>query len=209
MENNNKPAKIASIVLAAGCSSRLGQMKQLVPYKGQPLLARLCDLAVQVSDEVHCVLGYQAERLLSELADKQLNLVVNPDWGQGMSSSIAAGVKSLSHDVDAVMILLVDQWQLEAEHLNKLIQTWRNEPDNISLASGKPGVQEFHSNIIGPPVIFPCHYFLELEKLTGEQGAKPLIRKYSQKLKFVELPQAFNDLDTPEQLEQLQAYLNG
>ena len=207
MPSKKNTPKLAALVLAAGSSSRLGEMKQLVDYRGQSLLARACGLAIDSCEQVHCILGFQAERLLGELADKQVNILVNAHWRSGMSSSIAAGIRQVSEDIDAVLILLVDQWQLEASHIKRLIESWQKAPEKISLAC-KNAVGE-NNAAMGPPVIFPRRYFSELMELTGEQGARPLLRKHGRALNLMVLPQAFTDLDTPEQLRQLRAIDKG
>jgi len=207
MPTKKKTAKLAALILAAGSSSRLGEMKQLVLYREQSLLARATELAIDSCEQVHCILGFQAEQLLGELADKQVNVIINNKWHSGMSSSIAAGIRQVSDDIDAVLIILVDQWQLKACHIKRLIDSWQRAPEMICLAS--KDAEGEHNAVMGPPVIFPRRFFPELEKLAGEQGARPLLRKYRQALNLVALPQAFIDLDTPEQLRQLRAIDKG
>jgi len=130
-------------------------------------------------------------------------VVVNEKWQQGMSTSIAAGVKVLSDHIDGVMILLVDQWQLNIGHIESLKDQWMKIPENIIVAS-----RYYGENLRqGPPVIFPKKFFPQLIELTGEQGAKPILIKYHESIKSIEMSDAFIDLDTPEQLTVLQASL--
>lgn len=204
-------AQLAVIILAAGGSSRLGQAKQLVQYQGQPLIVRQVKQAKSVTNNVYCIIGCQAEAMADLLTPLNINVVENINWQQGMASSITVGVSALPKSIDAVMILLVDQWQISAKELHLLQQIWQQTWINENLDNKKPSTivlaSEYRGNDqqdkIGPPVIFPRRYFEELALLTGQQGAKVILNKHKEQLKKVEMPTAFIDLDTPEQLEQL------
>lgn len=197
--------KIALLLMAAGSSSRLGQPKQLIEIvekqkQSQSLLRRQITIMNSVSLSTNaasfCVLGSQREKLRTHLVNflpaKTLTLVDNPHWSHGLSASIAKGVSSLGSDIDAVLILLVDQWQLTAENLTSLILEWQQQPDKIHIAS--------HNDCISPPVIFPSSLFNELTLLSGDSGAKQVINKHMKNVILKEMPSAFVDLDTPEQL---------
>jgi len=137
----DKP-QLAVILLAAGKSSRLGQLKQLISCNGQSLLQKQCELALSVSETVSCVLGFKATQLQKHLSCKSLSkeiitledsklakvkLVVNNDWQKGMSSSIVTGITNLDKTVDGVLILLVDQWRLSKIELQVMISRWQND----------------------------------------------------------------------------------
>jgi len=198
-ENNN----IAIIMLAAGQSSRLGQMKQLITIKDKSLLEWQLEQALTVSNKVYCVLGFNAEEVKSRIDHLPIHTVINKAFSTGMASSIAAGVEALALDIKAVMIVLVDQWQLTSNDLIHHISCWKNSSHAIAVAQSKNLIGIDDREKIGPPVIFPQMYFKELTKLTGTQGAKPLLEKYQHNLLKVPLAQAFIDLDTPEQLSNM------
>ena len=202
--------KIALILMAAGSSSRLGRPKQLVQIKNkqQPLslLCRQISLMNNVCASIHgksfCVLGYQSSLLRSHLADyppaKTVSIIENNNWYQGLSSSIAYGVSKLEDDIDAVLILLVDQWQLTAADILNLIGLWQQQPENIHIAS--KGIN------LSPPVIFPRQFFKELMTFpqgNEDEGAKNVIKNNKSYVKSTDMPLAFIDLDTPEQLAAL------
>jgi molybdenum cofactor cytidylyltransferase len=196
----------AIIVLAAGQSSRLGQMKQLLPVKGKSLIEVQLALALNVTKNVYCVLGYQAEQVASRIDHLPITTIINSGWAGGMTSSIAIGVKALTPDINAVMIVLVDQWQLIASDLIHHRNHWWSNQDAIIVAQDKASAELKEK--VGPPVIFPQKYFAELMQLTGEQGAKPMLHKYQNALLKIPLVSAFIDVDTPEQLITMNKALN-
>lgn len=199
MLNNSDQHNLAVIVLAAGCSSRLGEPKQLVSFHEESLLLRQCKCALSISSNVTCVIGFQAELMKKILADLPINIVENEQWQNGLSSSIARGVSSLTENIEHVMLLLIDQWQLSASNLAIFQDLSRQHPDHIISAKN---AREAGGNI-GPPVIFPKYSFGDLTALTHGNGAKKVIEKYGSKLMTFELVSAFFDLDTPKQLAEL------
>lgn len=203
-----KPQKIALLLMAAGSSSRLGQPKQLVKLTttkrpAKSLLHRQVMLMTGLGDtfntKAYCVFGFQREVMTKHLATcslaGNLTLINSTYWQQGLSSSIAKGVDSLADDISAVLIFLVDQWQLTTVHLASLITQWLQAPEKIVIAS--------QAELLSPPVIFPRRYFDELKLLSGDEGAKRVIKENIAQVKRFDMPEAFIDLDTPEQLSAL------
>jgi len=205
--------KIALLLMAAGSSSRLGQPKQLVEItETQKLPRSLLHRQVTMMDNIcsstnakaYCVLGFESETMITHIGNctsaQHLTLIDNADWSQGLSSSIAKGVNSLGCDVSAVLVFLVDQWQLSFEDLTTLIEQWKKHPECIHVAS--------LNDSFSPPVIFPRRFFKELVELNGDEGAKKVIRDNIKHVKTIEMPAAFVDLDTPEQLIYLKNHAN-
>lgn len=207
MTKSVKPS-FAIVVLAAGQSTRLGQMKQLIDFKNISLIEFMLRQALTVTDNVYCVLGCNEQQVQARIDHLPIKTIINHNWSDGMASSIATGVAALAPETSAVMILLVDQWQLRAEDLNQHRSYWRDNPHAIIVAQKRCESSAEKNEKIGPPVIFPKRYFDELTQLNGEKGAKALLSKYSHKLLKLELSHAFIDLDTPEHLEQLQKSLH-
>lgn len=193
---NIKHNSLAVILLAAGGSERLGQPKQLVTINNESLLVRQSHLALSISEDVNCILGAEAKTMLSEVEHLPITGHINEQWQQGLSSSIAFGVSKLEKSVAAVMLLLVDQWQLREEHLSKLVKQWRMYPSNIHCVE----TLEENVKVIGPPVIFPSQYFASLKQLKKGDGAKKIINQFKDGVITHYMPEAFIDLDTPEQL---------
>jgi molybdenum cofactor cytidylyltransferase len=195
--------KLAIILLAAGASVRLGQSKQLVDINGQSLLARQGVMALSLTKKTYCVLGCAVDVHHQVIKNKPIKIVVNDHWQEGMATSIAAGAKALPSDVEAVMIILVDQWQLTANHIEKVAKLWMQFPEYIIAANHN----SLKAKQMAPPVIFPKKFFAQLSELKGNTGAKSILTKYHQWIKTIEIPEAFVDLDTPEQLAAMRSSL--
>ncbi|OKY26281.1 MULTISPECIES: nucleotidyltransferase family protein [Thalassotalea] len=192
-------SELAVIVLAAGSSSRLGQPKQLVEVQGNKLIARQCELALTLTNNVLVVVGCYAEKVSDAVNHLPVNVVNNPNWQQGMGSSIAAGINALPSTVKGVMLLLVDQWQLTAADLALTKQTWQQASNSIICARGKSGA-------FSPPIIFPRDYFKQLKHIPPDSGAKAIVNQHGDNVISLSLEAAFADLDTPEQLQHCLRY---
>ena len=99
---------ISAIILAAGQAKRFGSCKQLVPIDGKPLLQHVLDnLAQSKIDDVAVVLGAHADEIREQIRFGRARVVMNPDFADGMSTSIHAGLRAIQSD--AAMIVLADQ----------------------------------------------------------------------------------------------------
>lgn len=183
---------IAVLIMAAGASTRFGSPKQLAVFKGQTLVQRCIDSASAISPHsVVLVLGANHQDIETEVSGAQI--IVNQDWQQGLGNSIACGIKQIDSDVDAVLVLLADQVQISAEHIELMAQAFVG--DNIVSAS--------YSGLRGVPAIFPRCVFSQLQALTGDQGAKALLQNPPVALVEFALPEAALDIDRVEDLNQL------
>lgn len=191
--------KLEIIILAAGNSSRLGQAKQLVTLHGESLLTRQCKIAKKITANVSCVLGFQAQKMKQHIHDSSIKIVVNEQWQEGLASSISKGVAVIDEDTTAVMLMLVDQWQLEVKHYLRLKNRWLTKPEHIISAGQLINDKELTT----PPVIFPAYCFSHLVQLSSGSGAKSVIKRFHHHLISELMPEAFVDLDIPEQLQKL------
>ena len=179
--------KVAAIILAAGASTRLGEPKQLVTLGGERLLVRAVRIAKQAGcSPVVVVLGANAVDILEKCARlESADVVVNPNWAEGMASSIRCGVQRLGDTVDAAILMTCDQPAVTGKHLQRLIELCTDTPV-ASLYAGRRGV----------PACFPTADFLELSLLAGEEGARRLL----QSARAIELIGGELDIDTPQTL---------
>jgi molybdenum cofactor cytidylyltransferase len=189
---------LGAVILAAGGSSRLGQPKQLVLYKGRPLLVKTVEavLAAQAAPVV-VVLGAHAEKIRPFLESFPVVIVENPAWAKGMSSSLRAGLAALeaaAPGIGAVLIALCDQPHFSERSVARL---------RAALGGGKTIAATRHGENAGVPAIFIRSHFHELHALTGAEGARAIIAAHAATTACVDLPELVLDIDTPSDLARL------
>lgn len=196
-------SNIATIILAAGASSRLGQPKQLLEFKGKTLIRHAAETALATKCKpVIVVTGALHEELLSELKGLDIIAVHNDDWQKGMSTSIITGIgKAQEYNTEAVLIMLCDQPLITSGHLNALCSTFSGLEDGPIVATG-------YHEISGVPAVFPRKHFESLTQLQGEQGARELMKVHLTSLITVPFIQASIDVDTTEDYEKLKLGTN-
>lgn len=187
--------KTGVIILAAGGSSRMGSPKQLLQYRGQSLIRRAAETALEsIYDRVVVVIGNEAEQIKAEIDDLSVSVIENRAWRDGMSTSIRTGIDELAKDdPDAVVLMLCDQPFLTAEILNDLVFT--------HFKSTEPIVASTYDGIQGVPAFFTRQFFDELRSLTADEGARRVILKHQQSVATVAFPEGAFDVDTPDEYE--------
>jgi len=187
---------VHALILAAGGSRRLGRPKQLLRWQGRTLLERAIDDAREVlRGRVIVVLGAHAEPIRAAIDLSSVATVHNPDWQDGLASSLRSGIEALPASAAAVLILLCDQPLIGAAHLVTMLDAWRNEPGRI--------VASQYDLSCGVPALFPAAYFDRLKTLTGDKGAKPLLIEFDSCVIKIPLAQAELDIDTRSDFERL------
>jgi molybdenum cofactor cytidylyltransferase len=183
------------IILAAGSSSRLGRPKQNLVYKGKTLLQRAIETAIaSVCNPVITVLGANANVIWPTIEHYDINVAQNPDWNEGMASSIRAGMGELlkiNPSIQSVILMLCDQPFVDTYVINHLIMAKSKE--SIVVSS--------YGNATGPPVLFDAIYFQDLLTLKGAEGAKKIVQKYPDKVIEILFPHGSIDIDTMEDFE--------
>lgn len=191
--------RCAAVVLAAGASTRLGQAKQLIEVGGESLLRRTARLAVAAGcAPVVVVLGSEADRMRTELTGVGVETVVNPEWLEGMGSSVRYGVSALGTGnamPSDILLLVCDQPQLTGEHLQTLLAQ--------SAAGGAAITASQYGGRAGVPAVFAAEIVPELLQCTGDQGARDIIRRDATRVQLVPWPEGAVDVDRPEDLKAL------
>src|SRR5687768_15990826 len=128
---------ISGLVLGAGASSRFGQPKQLLPFRGKTLLGWVVSQAERATglDEIVVVLGRAADEIRQKVAFGNAKVVENPVFADGCASSYRAGIGALDPRSDAIMIILGDQPGIEPETIDRVADEWRGGEGQIALAS--------------------------------------------------------------------------
>ena len=192
--------RTAGIVLAAGESSRMGREKQLLTVGGETLLGRVLDACLASGlDEVVLVLGHEARRIRASLARFQdhprLTIVVNPRHGEGMSTSLIAGLRAVEESCDRVMILLGDMPHVTPDVIDRL--RLEAAASGCSLAAVSVRGRRAH------PVVIGREHFEAVRSLAGDRGARDLFRGHADDLCLVDAGERYQplDIDTPEEFE--------
>lgn len=192
---------VATIILAAGSSSRLGEPKQLLMSNGQTLVRQITETALSLkAGPVLVVLGANQALIQAELADLPIQRVENPVWQEGMASSLRAGLNSLPDTpVDSFLVLLTDQPFITPALLQQLIDTRRKT--NRGIVACQYGEADF----LGVPALFASRYRAAFLTLSGDVGARKLIKQYVDDCVAVPFPLATIDLDTKQDIENWQS----
>lgn len=188
----------AILILAGGESRRMGQPKQLLPLGSTTMLGRSLQMCLGSEiGPVWIVLGAKADKIRHSLPEADFQIVVNEGWKAGMGSSIAAGVKAIQQDpqVGEVMIVLADQVKLTSRSLQNFHAAYTASHKSIGVSVSKVGP--------GPPSIFDRRWFDALSHLSGDQGAKPVVKSNQSEALQIMHDHAGQDVDTPEDYRHL------
>lgn len=189
--------RIAALVLAAGQSRRMGGPNKLLEKIGPDALVRRAAeqaLASRAAPVV-VVTGHQRERVEAALSGLAVKFVHNPDYDDGLSTSLKVGIAALPEEVDGAIVCLADMPRIDAALIDRMIATFAPEHGGLIVVPTLEGKR-------GNPVLWARRFFPDLSALQGDVGARHLIGTYADAV--VELPVAnravFFDVDTPEAL---------
>jgi molybdenum cofactor cytidylyltransferase len=162
---------IAGIILAAGSSSRMGQTKQLLLWRGEPLVRHVARIALSAGlSPVVVVTGASADEVGTAVQDLPLSVVHNVNWKAGQSASIAAGINILPPETGGAIFLLADQPQVPDSLVKKLHQ--------VHVATLSPIVAPQVRGQRANPVLFDRRLFSDLLSLKGDVGGRTLFSQY-------------------------------
>lgn len=187
------PTNLHILILAAGASRRMrGRDKLLEPVRGVPLLRHLATEALATGLPVTVVLPPDRPERIAVLHGLSVNKVMATQAASGLSASLIAGIASIPQD-QAVMILLADLPEIDRIDLQRMATAQATAPDAILRGTAEDGTP-------GHPVLLPPWARAELEGLSGDEGARPLLKTHADRVRSVALParHATTDLDTPE-----------
>jgi molybdenum cofactor cytidylyltransferase len=162
---------VSAILLAAGQSKRMGQVKQLMPLGQSTIVERTIDnLLNSAISETIVVLGYRQEDVRKTIADKPVKIAINSDYQQGMSASIIAGLKQVDKRARAVLIALGDQPFVDSQTINSLVEAF--------IANKRGIITPVYQGRRGNPVIFAIRHKRELLNLKGDVGGREIIKRH-------------------------------
>jgi molybdenum cofactor cytidylyltransferase len=200
--DGTRPARagpVAAIVLAAGQSRRMGaDNKLLALVDGRPMVSHVVDaMLASHASPVIVVTGHEAEQVRAALGDRPVEWCHNPDYADGLSTSLRVGLDALPA-VDGVLIGLGDMPRVKAGQIDRLIAAF-NPTEGRSICV--PTVQGKRGN----PVLFATRFVPEMRELCGDVGARHLIGTYAEEVVEIEMDDdaALLDIDTPAALSAL------
>jgi molybdenum cofactor cytidylyltransferase len=194
--------RIAALVLAAGQSRRMGTLnKLLIGIDGKPMVRHVAE-AVQASaaGPVIIVTGHERERVEAALAGLPATFVFNPDYAQGLSTSVKRGLAALPAEIDGAIVCLGDMPLVEAAEIDRLIAAFNPVEGRAICIPTRRGKR-------GNPVLLAKSLFAELADIAGDVGARDLIAAHPERVAEVEMAGdgVVTDIDTPQALARLAA----
>lgn len=186
---------IGVVILAAGESKRMGVPKQILPIFGVPMLKYLVDEVLDTeAHPVTVVVGANKTKIVPLLENIPIGIIDNPDWQKGMGSSIKMGLVGsylITKGFDGLIFMTSDMPFVNAEVINKLINTAIEFPDKTIIASKYAGT-------LGIPVLYKKERFEDILDMKPEHGAKQFFNKYPDEIATVDFDLGAIDLDTKE-----------
>ncbi len=193
-----KPGRrLAAILLAAGRSTRMGGPNKLIAeISGRPLVRIAAEeLLASRARPVIVVTGHQRERVAAALKGLDVVLVHNPDYAEGLSTSLKAGVAAVPADADGAIVCLADMPQVDAGLIERLLGAFDPEKGALVVMPTTDGKR-------GNPIVWSRRFFPELTAIDGDVGARNLIAQYPEAIAEVPVTgkAALVDVDTPDAL---------
>ncbi|MHA1109258.1 MAG: NTP transferase domain-containing protein, partial [Alphaproteobacteria bacterium] len=164
---------IAVIILAAGRSRRMGALnKMIADIDGAPMISRVVDIVLKSSaDPVVVVSGNEPDTVRAALEGRNITFIHNPDYADGLSTSLKCGLDALDDEVDGALICLGDMPDISPSHLDKLIAAF--DP-----VEGRSICVPTFDGKRGNPVLWARRYFTEMANVAGDVGARHLIGEH-------------------------------
>lgn len=190
---------VSAILLAAGLSTRMGRPKPLLPWQDATLLEfQVAQLAAAGVGDIVVVLGHEADAV-REHVRQPARAVLNPDYAEGRASSLRTGATTTPDDVEAIVILGVDQPR-PAEIIARLLQEHRSRGNAITLPT--------HEAHRGHPIVLAGALLTELRQVQEQTlGLREVLEQYADAIVEVEFetPVVLLDLNTTADYERARA----
>ncbi|MGH6925718.1 MAG: NTP transferase domain-containing protein [Propylenella sp.] len=187
---------VAAIILAAGQSRRMGgPNKLLARFGGEALVRRVAERALaSKADPVIVVTGHKAAEISAALDGLDVRVVHNPDFADGLATSLKAGLQVVPEQAGGALVLLADMPEITTAVIDRLIAAFRARPEPAIVLPTIAGKR-------GNPVLWSRAFFPELMTVTGDTGARHILARHEEAVERVEIGAAAGvDVDTPEAL---------
>ncbi len=198
---------VSAVLLAAGESRRMGESnKLLLPFRGQSFIAHItAQLLASEIEELLVVTGHEPEAIQQALAGQSVRLVHNPDYVQGMTTSIRTGVQAADPKADGLMICLSDLPFIEASDYTELIRRFQQMDRQEAPVIVRPVYEQQPGN----PVLFSSFFREEILAHEKMEGCRGLIKQHRDRVRLVPMPNdhTLRDIDTPDEYERYRSQL--
>ncbi|MCR9070354.1 MAG: molybdopterin-binding/glycosyltransferase family 2 protein [Alphaproteobacteria bacterium] len=192
--------RIGALILAAGQSRRMGkENKLLAQVDGKPMVRHVADaVAASKATSTTVVLGHEADAVRAALADLKLSYAYNPDYAEGLSTSLKAGLAAVGDDVDGVIVCLGDMPRIGTATIDRMIAAFDPVEGRSIVVPTRRGKR-------GNPVLFAKRFFEEMGGVSGDVGARHLIGNHEDIAVEIEVDDesVLTDVDTPEALARI------
>ena len=183
---------ITAILLAAGQSKRLFNQNKLIKnYKGKPLINHAVQSIIKSKiEKLIIVLGFEYLKVKKKInKNKKIKFVINHNYTRGIASSIKCGLKKISNKSDGFIIVQADMPEISKNILNKLYKEIKTNKKEIFVPR--------KNNKIGNPIGFKLSMINQLKKISGNRGAKFIIKRNKSKIKYIRTKSLgiFKDID--------------
>ncbi|MAO54285.1 MAG: hypothetical protein CMM61_01120 [Rhodospirillaceae bacterium] len=188
-----RPSAVAAVVLAAGRSTRMGEINKLTAdYGGRALVRHAAEAALASrAGEVVVVTGHQADAVRGVLAGLDLRMIDNPDFKAGLSTSVKTGIAAVGPGMTGAVILLGDMPGVSPAVIDALIGAFE-------AAGGDKICQPRYDGKPGNPILWPRRLFPAFAELSGDIGAKPLLKRFNQDILGVDVGSSAIHMDIDE-----------
>jgi len=193
---------VDALILAAGPSTRFGSPKQLHPWGSSTLLQHVIELVTETGvDATWVVIGASAELILDAVDFGEAGIIENPEWEEGIASSIRVGLDAIARagDADAALVVLGDQPTLDPDVVRSLLDRYE--------ATGAAAVVPKYRYQRGNPVLIDRAVWSRVMSLEGDQGARTLLQAHPEWVEEVWFSSSMPpDIDTEQDLAELRQH---
>ena len=184
---------ISAILLAAGESRRMGEFKQLLPFGNKTFVEQCVDILKETTvGEIIVVTGHRDADIRRVLGDRNVKYAHNPNYRLGMATSIKCGARAVSIGSQAFLIALVDQPQIKAEVISRIIEEYKRMAPKIVVPT--------NDGRRGHPILLDASLKDEIFRLDPEEGLQQLVHQHSDSISTVDVSSrtVLEDCDFPE-----------